>query len=70
MNFVIELYDLAFKEATSKLKHSDRLLQAKDAAHDRNTREFKATIDKVVEDRTRLLARKKAQKAHFLEKFG
>ena len=63
MNFVVELYDSALKEATSKLKHSDKLLRAKDTAHDRNEKEFKATIDRVAEERTRLLARKKAQEA-------
>ncbi|KAF3515220.1 hypothetical protein F2Q69_00009071 [Brassica cretica] len=67
MNYVVELYDSALKEAMSKLKHSDKLLRAKDVAHDRKTREFKATIDKVAEERTQLIGRKKA---HFLEKFG
>ena len=70
MNFVVELYDSALKEATSKLKHSDKLLRAKDTAHDRKAKEFKSTIDKVAEEQTRLLARKKAQNSHFLEKFG
>ena len=70
MNYVVELYDSALKEATSKLRHADKLARAKDAAIDRKTKEFKATIDKVAEDRAQLIERKKAQKAHFLEKFG
>ncbi|KAG5397401.1 hypothetical protein IGI04_019215 [Brassica rapa subsp. trilocularis] len=41
-------------------------------SHESSTpaKEFKATIDKVAEERAQLLERKKAQKAHFLEKFG
>ena len=70
MNYVVELYDSALKEATSKLKQADKLARAKDVAIDRKTKEFKATIDKVAEDRAQLIERKKAQKAHFLEKFG
>ncbi|KAG2265941.1 hypothetical protein Bca52824_073020 [Brassica carinata] len=70
MNYVVELYDSALKEAMSKLKHADKLARAKDVAIDRKTKEFKATIDKVAEDRAQLIERKKAQKAHFLEKFG
>ncbi|KAF3538696.1 hypothetical protein F2Q69_00020285 [Brassica cretica] len=62
--------DQALKEATSKLKQADKLARAKDVAIDRKTKEFKATIDKVAEDRAQLIERKKAQKAHFLEKFG
>ncbi|XP_013594574.1 PREDICTED: uncharacterized protein LOC106302655 [Brassica oleracea var. oleracea] len=67
MNYVVELYDSALKEAMSKLKHANKLTQAKDVAIDRKTKEFKATIDKVAEDRAQLIERKKAQKAHFLE---
>ena len=70
MNYVVELYDSALKEATSKLKQADKLARAKDVAIDRKTKEFKATIDKVAEERAQLIERKKAQKAHFLEKFG
>ncbi|XP_022567983.2 uncharacterized protein LOC125593185 [Brassica napus] len=70
MNYVVELYDSALKEATSKLKQADKLARAKDVSHDRKTKEFKATIDKVAEERAQLIERKKAQKAHFLEKFG
>ncbi|KAF3515216.1 hypothetical protein F2Q69_00009075 [Brassica cretica] len=70
MNYVVELYDSALKEATSKLRHADKLARAKDVAIDRKTKEFKATIDKVAEDRAQLIERKKAQKARFLEKFG
>ncbi|KAG2247701.1 hypothetical protein Bca52824_087329 [Brassica carinata] len=69
MNYVVELYDSALKEATSKLKQADKLARAKDVAIDRKTKEFKATIDKVAEERAQLIERKKAQKAHFLEKF-
>ncbi|KAF3552476.1 hypothetical protein DY000_02009546 [Brassica cretica] len=70
MNYVVELYDSALKEATSKLRHADKLARAKDVAIDRKAKEFKATIDKVAEDRAQLIKRKKAQKARFLEKFG
>ncbi|KAG5378156.1 hypothetical protein IGI04_025998 [Brassica rapa subsp. trilocularis] len=70
MNYIVELYDSALKEVTSKLKQADKLARAKDVAHDRKAKEFKATIDKVAEERAQLIERKKAQKAHFLEKLG
>ncbi|KAG2281304.1 hypothetical protein Bca52824_052524 [Brassica carinata] len=47
MNYVIELYDSALKEAPSNLKQADKLARAKDVAIDHKTKEFKATIDKV-----------------------
>ena len=70
MNYIVELYDSALKEVTSKLKQADKLARAKDVAHDRKAKEFKATINKVAEERAQLIERKKAQKAHFLEKLG
>ncbi|KAG5393531.1 hypothetical protein IGI04_023494 [Brassica rapa subsp. trilocularis] len=69
MNYVVE-YNSALKETISKLNQSDRLLRAKDTALNRKTSEFKAAIDKVAEEQSRLLAKKKAQKEKFVEKFG
>lgn len=40
-----------------------------DAAHTRKTGEFKTVIDQAVEEWSRLLAEKTAQKAKFMDKF-
>uniref|UniRef100_M4F5L3 DUF1204 domain-containing protein n=1 Tax=Brassica campestris TaxID=3711 RepID=M4F5L3_BRACM len=69
MNYVVE-YDSALQETSSKVNQSDRLLRAKDTALNRKMSEFKATIDKVAEEQSRLLAKKIAQKEKFVEKFG
>ncbi|KAF2567481.1 hypothetical protein F2Q68_00025453 [Brassica cretica] len=70
MNYVVELCDTSLKETISKLKQSDRLVQARDTVLNCKMSEFRAAIDKAAAEQSRLLAGKKAQKEKFMEKFG
>lgn len=63
MNFVIEKYDSALKEALEDLKKSEKQVAAKSRLYTRKRREWQDEYERMAEKRERAIARRKIHKA-------